>query len=643
MEEEFRRKFWVSLVLTIPVLALSPEFFGLFGVAPVLAFPGDRYVRFLFASAIYFYGGVPFLRGMYDEWRNRLPGMMTLIGVAITVAYVYSTAVVFGLPGMGFYWELATLIDIMLLGHWLEMRSVRSASSALEELAKLLPKEAHRLRSDGGTEETPIAELDKGDRVLVKPGEKIPVDGKVVEGETTVNESMITGETKPVPRQAGDEVVAGSVNGEGSVTVTVEKTGEDSFLAQVAKLVKQAQESKSRSQDLANRAAVVLTVVALAGGAITLIAWLGFLGRDIAFSIERAVTVMVIACPHALGLAIPLVVAVSAGIAARNGFIIRERMAFERARNIGAVIFDKTGTLTLGKFGVSDVVPLEKEWDAEKILRFAASVESRSEHPIARGIVAAVPEYPPAEEFNAIPGKGARARVEGRTVMVVSPGYLEANAIAVPREKVNALAAQGKTVVLLLVENTPVGAVALDDIIRPESKDAVAQLKAMGITPIMLTGDNRFTAGRVAREVGIEHYFAEVLPGHKADKVKEVQQRGIVTAMVGDGVNDAPALAQADVGIAIGAGTDVAMETAGVVLVRDNPRDVATIIELSRATWRKMLQNLGWATGYNVIALPLAAGVLAGAGILLTPATGAILMSVSTIIVAINARLLHLG
>ncbi len=643
MAEDFRRRFWISLLLTIPVLALSPMFLGLFGIREALAFPGDRYVLFGLASAVYFYGGWPFLKGMADELRKLLPGMMTLIALAITVAYVYSSVVVFGLPGTVFYWELATLIDIMLLGHWLEMKSVMGASSALEKLAALLPKEAHRIGEDGSVEEVPIGELDKGNRVQVRPGEKIPVDGRVEEGESTVNEAMITGESRPVYKHAGDTVVAGSVNGEGSVTVAVEKTGEDSFLAQVAGLVKQAQDSRSRTQDLANRAALVLTIVALVAGAVTLLVWFGLLGRDFAFAIERTVTVMVITCPHALGLAIPLVVAVSTGLAARSGFIIRDRRAFERARNTGAVIFDKTGTLTRGQFGVSDIVCFGDAWDEAGVLRAAAAVESRSEHPIARGIVDAVEEYPEAGNFTAIPGKGARAVVEGKTIMVVSPGYLDENGIDAPREAADALAAEGKTVVFVLVENAPAGAVALDDIIRPESKDAVARLKSMGIVCMMLTGDNRHTAARVAREVGIDEVFAEVLPEHKADKVREVQERGVVVAMAGDGVNDAPALARADVGIAIGAGTDVAMETAGIVLVRDDPADVASVVELSRATYRKMVQNLGWATGYNVIAIPLAAGVLAGAGVVLSPAIGAVLMSLSTIIVAINARLLHVG
>lgn len=642
MAEDFRRRFWISIALTIPVLLLSPMFLGLFGIRETVTFSGDRYILFALASVIYFYGGYPFLRGMADDLRKRLPGMMTLIGLAITVAYVYSAAVVFGLPGMSFFWELATLIDIMLLGHWLEMKSVNRASSALEELARLLPGEAHRLRPDGGAEDIPLEMLVRGDRVLVKPGEKIPVDGSVIEGETTVDESMITGESRPVPKQAGDPVVAGSINGEGSITAEVEKTGADSFLAQVAGLVRRAQESRSRSQHLADRAALILTIVALAAGAVTLVVWYGFLGSDFAFALERTVTVMVITCPHALGLAIPLVVAVSTGIAARNGFIIRDRRAFERARKTGAVIFDKTGTLTRGEFGVSDVVRLDDAWDEARVLRAAAAVESRSEHPIARGIVGAARDIPPAIEFSAISGKGARARVEGRIILVVSPGYLEANGIAVSRERTDSLAAEGKTVVFVLADDHPVGAVALDDVIRPESREAVARLRSMGIRCMMLTGDNRHTAERVAREVGIDEFFAEVLPEHKADKVREVQARGIAVAMAGDGVNDAPALAQADVGIAVGAGTDVAMETAGIVLVRDNPLDVTAVIDLSRATYRKMIQNLAWAAGYNVFAIPLAAGVLAGEGIILSPAIGAVLMSVSTVIVAINARLLRL-
>ncbi len=643
MMENFRKRLLVSLALTAPVLALSPMFLRLFGIAGALSFPGDRFVLFAFASAIYLYGGGPFLRGMRDEVGRALPGMMTLVGLAITVAYVYSSAVVFGFPGMDFFWELATLVDIMLLGHWLEMRSVRSASSALRKLAELLPKEAHRLLPDGATEEVPLDRLQPGDRVLVRPGEKVPADGMVTEGESTVDESMITGESRPVYKHSGEKAVAGVVNGEGSLVVTVERVGADSFLAQVAELVRKAQESKSRTQALADRAALVLTFAALTAGAATLIVWAGMLGRPFAFAIERTVTVMVIACPHALGLAIPLVVAVSAGIAAQNGFIIRDRKVFERARQVGAVVFDKTGTLTQGKFGVTEVVPLAEGWDRDRILRFAAAVESRSEHPIARGIAGADGEYPAVEDFRAIPGKGARASVEGKKVLVVSPGYMEENHIPFPRERTGFLDEEGWTVVFVVVDGAAVGAVALDDLIRPESREAVARLKAMGVACLMLTGDNRHTAGRVAREVGIDEYFAEVLPGEKADKIRDVQARGIAAAMAGDGVNDAPALARADVGIAVGAGTDVAMETAGIILVRDDPRDVATVIELSRITWRKMIQNLAWATGYNVIAIPLAAGVLAGEGIVLSPAAGAVLMSVSTVIVALNARWLRLG
>ncbi len=640
MVSDFRRRFWICLVLTIPVLLFSPLIQKLLGIADLLAFPGQKYLLFLLSSVIFFYGGYPFLRGFFEEIQKLRPGMMTLIALAITVAYGYSSAVVFGLPGKMFFWELATLIDIMLLGHWLEMKSVLGASRALEELASLMPSSAHRLRPDGTTEEVPLETLRPGDRVLVKPGEKIPADGVVISGESAVNEAMLTGESKPVPKKAGDEVIGGSVNGEGSLVVEIKRTGEESFLSQVINLVREAQESKSRTQDLANRAALWLTLIALSAGSLTFVVWL-FLGKELAFALERTVTVMVITCPHALGLAVPLVVAVSTGLAAKRGLLIRNRAAFEKARLVNAVIFDKTGTLTKGEFGVTDVVPLEKDLSPEEILRLAASVETNSEHPIARGIVSSVKgEIPPVEDFQAIPGKGATGRVEGRKVMVVSPGYLREKNLEVSDERVARLLAQGKTVVFVLVDGKLKGAIALADILREESREAIVRLKARGVKCLMLTGDNRQVAQWVAEELGLDDFLAEVLPHEKAQKVKEIQARGLIVAMTGDGVNDAPALAQADVGIAIGAGTDVAVETADVILVRSNPLDVVAILELSRATYRKMIQNLAWATGYNAFAIPLAAGVLYKYGLLLSPAIGALFMSLSTVIVAINAKLL---
>jgi Cu2+-exporting ATPase len=571
------------------------------------------------------------------------PGMMTLIALAITTAYVYSSVVVFGLAGEVFFWELATLIDIMLLGHWLEMKSVMGASRALEELARLMPSEAHRLQPDGTVMDVPLAELKAGDRVLVKPGEKMPADGEVIEGETSVNEAMLTGESKPVAKKKGAQVIGGSINGEGSVTVEIQKTGRDSYLSQVIDLVRQAQESKSRTQDLSNRAALWLTLIAIGAGSLTLFAWLAFAGKGFAFALERMVTVMVITCPHALGLAVPLVVAISTAISARNGLLIRNRAAFERARKIQAIIFDKTGTLTEGRFGVTDTLVFDSGMDKSELVKYAASVEAHSEHPIAKGIgEAASGAVYPVEGFKAIPGKGAEGRVNGRDVKVVSPGYLREKKIEMKDARIERLSAQGKTVVFVLLDGKSVGALALADIIRPESRQAIRRLKEMGVRCIMLTGDNRFVAKWVADELGLDDYFAEVLPQQKAEKVKEVQSRGLVVAMVGDGVNDAPALAQADIGIAIGAGTDVAVETADIVLVKSNPLDAVSILGLARATYRKMVQNLVWATGYNAVAIPLAAGVLYKEGIVLSPALGAVLMSLSTVIVAINAQLLKI-
>ena len=640
MVEEFKRRFWVSLLLTVPILALSPLIQSVLGIEEALQFPGDLVVLWGLSSAVFFYGGWPFLKGIYEELSEWQPGMMTLIAVAITTAYVYSSAVVFGLSGSIFFWELATLIDVMLVGHWIEMRSVMGASKALEELAKLMPQTAHRLTESGDTEEVPLEELRHGDRVLIRPGEKIPADGEVVEGTSSVNEAMLTGESVPVSKEEGDEVIGGSINGEGSLTVEVQKTGEEGYLSQVIDMVREAQETKSKTQDLANRAAVWLTAVALGGGALTLFVWTVILGADFAFALERTVTVMVIACPHALGLAVPLVVAVSTATSAQNGLLIRDRTAFEAARNLDAVIFDKTGTLTEGRFGVTDTLVFNGMAE-EEVLRLAAAVESRSEHPIGKGIVDAVDDAPAVEDFNSITGKGIEGRVNGRDVKVVSPGYLRENGYEMTDARYEELSGQGKTVVFVLVDDNLVGAVALADIIREESREAIRTLKDMGIQVMMLTGDNRQVAEWVAGELGLDDYFAEVLPDEKADKVQEVQSRGLITAMVGDGVNDAPALATADVGIAIGAGTDVAVETADIVLVRNDPRDVTAILRLAQATYRKMVQNLWWAAGYNIFAIPVAAGVLYGWGILFGPAVGAALMSVSTVIVAINARFLN--
>lgn len=678
MIEDFRKRFWVSLIITVPILILSPMVQHFLGLKEALRFNGDMYILFVLSSFLFFYGGWPFLTGLIDELKKKQPGMMTLIALAISVAYFYSSAVIFGVTGEVFFWELATLIDIMLLGHWIEMKSVMGASKALEELAKLMPDEAHKIDDNGNVTDVKVSSLQHNDKLLIKPGEKIPADGKVYEGLSSVNEAMITGESKPVSKGKGDEVIGGSINGEGSLKIEVEKTGDETFLSQIVKLVKEAQESKSHTQDLANKAAFWLTIIAISAGAITMFVWLVFTGQSFNFALSRTVTVMVITCPHALGLAIPLVVAVSTVLSAKSGLLIRNRTAFEQARNLQAIIFDKTGTLTKGEFGVTETLSFEG-MDEKEILKYAAAVESESEHPIAKGIVNSFSESNlqgysdenseqtlkvsdgenlkvnyQVKDFNSIPGKGAEGKVNGKEVKVVSPGYIEESNLrgyfekndeqtSKVRERIAKLSAQGKTVVFVIIEEKLVGAIALADIIREESKEAIKQLKEMGIKPMMLTGDNKQVAKWVADELGLDDYFAEVLPDQKAEKIKEVQKRGMIVAMTGDGVNDAPALAQADVGIAIGAGTDVAVETADIILVRSNPKDVVSLIKFAKATYNKMVQNLIWATGYNVIAIPLAAGVLYSYGIILSPALGAVLMSVSTIVVAINAKLLKVS
>ncbi len=642
MIADFRKRFWISLAVSVPILFLSPLIQNFLGISSALQFNGDKYFAFILSSFVFFYGGYPFLKGLADELKKKQPGMMTLIAVAISVAYFYSSAVVFGLEGKVFFWELATLIDIMLVGHWIEMKSVMGASKALEELAKLMPSDAHLLSEDGSVVDVPLSDLKSGDKVLVKPGEKIPADGVAVKGQSSVNESMLTGESKPVSKKEGDKVIGGGINGEGSLVIKVERTGKDSFLSQVIDLVKEAQESKSKTQDLANRAAFWLTIIAILGGAVTMFIWLAVMNQSLSFALERTVTVMVITCPHALGLAVPLVVAVSTAISASKGLLIRNRGAFEKARNLNAVIFDKTGTLTKGEFGVTDIISFDNNFSQDEILNLAASVERYSEHPIAQGIYKSAKDSSEATEFIAVPGKGAEAIVNETKVGVFSPGYLREKNILPQNEQIDKLSSQGKTVVYVLVEEKLIGSIALADIIREESKKAIAEFKKLGIKTIMLTGDNEKVAKYVADQLGLDRYIAEVLPDGKAKTVKEIQSEGFVVAMTGDGVNDAPALAQADVGIAIGAGTDVAVETADIVLVKSNPLDVLSIIKLAKATYKKMVENLIWATGYNLFAIPLAAGALYSWGILLSPAAGAALMSLSTVIVAINARRLKI-
>ena len=637
MIEDFKKRFWVSLVLTVPVLILSPMIQSFLGIS--WGFPGDRFVLFGLASFAFFYGGWPFLKGLYDELKDKNPGMMTLIAVAIGVAYFYSSAVVFGLPGKMFFWELVTLIDIMLLGHWIEMKSVMGASRALELLVNMMPSEAHLVEGDT-TRDIPLKEVKPGDLLLVKPGEKIPADAIVTEGESHVNESMLTGESVPVKKSTDDKVIGGAINGNSSITIKVQHTGEESYLNKVITLVQEAQKTKSKTQNLANRAAKWLTYIALSVGFGTLAVWL-VLGYDFVFALERMVTVMVISCPHALGLAVPLVVAISTSLSAQNGLLIRNRTAFENSRKITAIVFDKTGTLTKGEFGVTRFQSIVDEYDDEDVLLEAAALEQDSEHPIAVGIVNKAnglsKAIPKARDFIAITGKGVKASVSGREVMVVSPGYLRDEKIEIPSE---ADGNEAETVVFVLIEGQLAGFIALADEVRPESKEAIRLFQDEKIKVMMATGDNEKVAKSVSEQLGLDGYYAEVLPHQKVEIVKELQEQGQFVAMTGDGVNDAPALAQADVGIAVGSGTDVAAETADIILVNSNPQDIANLIFFGKATYQKMIQNLIWATGYNAIAIPLAAGVLYGMGFVLSPAVGAVFMSLSTVIVAINAQLL---
>lgn len=640
---QFQRKFWICLVLTIPVLVYADLIQGALGyTAP--AFPGSDWMPLILSSIIFFYGGNVFLVGAYRELSRRTAGMMTLISMAITVAFVYSVAAQVTGFGMPLYWELDTLIVIMLLGHWMEMRAVGSARGALAELAKLLPDTAERV-TDGGTEEVPVAELAVGDVVLVRPGSKVSADGEVIQGESSVSEAIITGESRPVSKAVGDQVIAGAVNGEGALRVRVTRIGEDTALAGIMRLVEQAQKSETQAQVLADRAAFWLTIIAITAGTATFVVW-ALLAGDTPFAIERTVTVLVIACPHALGLAIPLVIAISTTLSARNGILVRDRLALEQARNLKTIVFDKTGTLTKGEHGVVDIAA--DGFGEEQALQLAATVEGDSEHPLAKAITAEAEKRGlrrlPLSNFEALPGRGVQGQIDGQTVMAGGPRLLESLDVSLPaplEETQDRWGREGKTAIYLVVDGKPEAAIALADVVREDSREAVAKLKEHGLRVAMLTGDSEDVAKWVSQELGIDEYFAEVLPEHKADKVKEIKSRGEMVAMVGDGVNDAPALVTADVGIAIGAGTDVAIEAADIILVKSDPRDVVGIIDLSRASYRKMVQNLAWATGYNVVAIPLAAGILASFGIFLIPAVGAIFMSASTVIVALNAQLLR--
>ncbi len=642
--EMFRSKFWISLLLTIPTVIWGHMLAQVTGYMPPM-FPGSQWIAPVFGTIVFFYGGWVFLRGAARELKDRLPGMMTLISLAISVAFIFSLVVTLGYPGMPLWEELATLVTVMLLGHWIEMRSIFQAQGALKELAKLLPGTAERVVGER-TEEVPVDQLRDGDLVLVRPGASIPADGVVRSGGSSVNEAMITGESRAVRKQDGDEVIAGTSNGEGSLRVEVTKTGERTALAGIMRLVEQAQGSRSRAQALADRAAFWLTLVAVAAGVGTAVAWTA-LGAEGSFVVERVVSTLVVACPHALGLAIPLVIAISTTLGARNGLLIRDRRGLEEARNLDAVVFDKTGTLTLGEHRVVSMETAEGI-SPDEALRLAAGVEHDSEHPVARAILASADEreiqVPGAEAFEAIPGLGVRAQVEGRELQVGGPNLLRKEGIAPEPElarAAEAAAASGQSTVYLVENGRTLAVFATADAIRPESAEAVRRLHENGIEVVMLTGDSRAVAEAVAKELGIDTVFAEVLPEDKAKKIEELQRQGKRVAMVGDGVNDAPALVTADVGVAIGAGTDVAVEAGDVVLVRSDPRDVPRIVELSKATYRKMIQNLWWAAGYNIVAIPLAAGVLATYGILLAPAVAAIFMSASTVIVAINAQLLR--
>ena len=637
MIKDFRKRFWVSLIITFPILVLSPMIQDLLGYEFTFGF--SNYVLFALSSFVYFYGGWPFLTGLVGELKKKQPGMMTLIAVAITVAWGYSSATTFGVEGSTFFWELATLIDIMLLGHWIEMKSVMGASRSLQMLVEMMPSEAHLVKN-GGTEDVKVDQLKKDDIVLIRPGEKIPVDGVITEGESNVNQAMVTGESKPVKKSKDDTVIGGTINGNGSLKVNVQQVGKDAYLNKVIDMVRDAQSEKSKTQHLADRIAFWLTIIALTVGFGTLATWL-ILGKPFVFGLERMATVMVIACPHALGLAVPLVVAISTSMAAKKGLLIRNRTAFENSRKISLLAFDKTGTLTKGNFGVTRYGALNSDFNDKEILRLAGALEGKSEHPLAMGIMQKIRdekiELPETEDFNAITGKGIEAKVESKNVKVVSPGYVKENKLEIPDK---AYKNEAETVVFVMVEDKLAGFIAMADEIREESYEAVKILRKAGIKLFMMTGDNEKVAKSVSDELGLDGYFANVLPDQKLKKVKEFQQQGEFVAMTGDGINDAPALATADVGIAVGSGTDIAAETADIILVNSNPKDIASLVLFGKATYNKMIQNFIWATGYNVVAIPLAAGVLYGAGILISPAMGAVLMSLSTVIVAINAQLL---
>ncbi|MDZ7859157.1 MAG: copper-translocating P-type ATPase [Candidatus Krumholzibacteriota bacterium] len=637
MIKDFRKRFWISLLVTLPILILSPMIQNILGY--IISFGYSDYVLFALSAFVYFYGGWPFLTGLVVELKKKQPGMMTLIAVAITVAFGYSSATTFGLEGKKFFWELATLIDIMLLGHWIEMKSVMGASLSLQKLVEMMPDEAHLVK-DGDTKDVKVGELEKGDLVLVRPGEKIPVDGIITEGESSVNESMVTGESKPVKKGKDKKVIGGTINGNGSLKVQVQQVGEEAYLSKVIGMVREAQEKKSKTQHLADRIAFWLTITSLTVGFGTLTVWL-IIGKPFVFALERMASVMVITCPHALGLAVPLVVAISTSVSAQKGLLIRNRTAFENSRKINLLVFDKTGTLTKGNFVVTRFGSLVSNYEDKEILRIAGALEAKSEHPLAAGIMDKIKDenikVPDAENFTAITGKGIEADVENKKVKVVSPRYIKEQNMDIPEK---AYKSEQETVVFLIIDEELAGFIAMADEIRPESYEAIKTLKNNGLKVYMITGDNEKVAKSVSDELGLDGYFAGILPDQKLEKIKEFQKTGKFVAMTGDGINDAPALATADVGIAVGSGTDIAAETADIILVNSNPKDIASLVIFGKETYKKMIQNFVWATGYNVIAIPLAAGVLYSKGILINPAMGAVLMSLSTVIVAINAQLL---
>lgn len=640
MVNDFRKRFYVVLILTIPIMALSEMIQHWFNFT--LVFSGSNYVLLTLSTIVFFYGGFPFLKGLVEELKDKNPGMMTLIGFAITVAFIYSVSTVFGLKGMDFFWELTTLILIMLLGHWVEMKSVIGASRELELLVDLMPSEAHLIIGND-IKEVKTDSLKPDDIILVKPGEKISADGIISEGESYLNESMLTGESKPVLKKVNDKVIAGSINGNGSLKIKVTHNSKDSYLSQVVKLIDDAQKAKSKTQLLADTAARWLAIIAILAGVSTFLYW-WFDGQSLAFSIERMVTVIVICCPHALGLAVPLVVAKSTALSAKNGLLIKNRTQFENSRKITTLVFDKTGTLTVGKFEVSKIKSFVEGLDESELIKLASGLEQNSEHPIATGIIAKVKELkvsiPKTENFKALTGMGVEAKVDGKEIKIVSPGYLKENKLSLDKryEFDNT-----ETVVFVIIDNKLSGYISLSDSIRPESYEAIKMLKEQNIKTVLLTGDNNKVAESVSKKLNMDSFIAEVLPHEKLGKIKELQSKGEFVAMTGDGVNDAPALAQAEIGIAIGSGSDIAAETAGIVLVNSNPMDVVNLIMFGKATYKKMIQNLIWATAYNVVALPLAAGVLYKQGILLSPAMGAVFMSFSTVIVAINAGFLRVN